>query len=65
MFCDPVLQSHMGSEKDLIIGKSFFDFVHPQERAQAKEDLRNIVASRTLFGSVTRCARRGKWCNAF
>ncbi|CAO1623895.1 unnamed protein product [Sympodiomycopsis kandeliae] len=55
MFCDPVLQSHMGPEKDLIIGKSFFDFVHPAEREQAKDDLRNIVASRTLFGSVTRC----------
>lgn len=55
LYCDPVLQSHMGSEKDLVVGKSFFDFVHPTERAQAKIDLRDIVASRTVFGSVTRC----------
>ncbi|PWN20761.1 hypothetical protein BCV69DRAFT_198880 [Microstroma glucosiphilum] len=55
IFCDPVLQNHLNTEADLIIGKSFFDYVHPEQKEQARSDLAQIVASGTLFGSVTRC----------
>ncbi|CAO1629620.1 unnamed protein product [Jaminaea pallidilutea] len=55
LYCDPVLQSHLGTEAELMNGKSFFDWVHPLERERARSDLRKIISSRTLFGSVTRC----------
>ncbi|CAO1632308.1 unnamed protein product [Parajaminaea phylloscopi] len=55
VYCDPVLQSHLGTEADHLIGKSFFDWVHPAEKERAQTDLQTIVTSRTLFGSVTRC----------
>lgn len=45
----------MGSEAQKMVGTSFFDYVHPDEKERACDDMRKIVDSRTLFGSVTRC----------
>ncbi|RUP47430.1 hypothetical protein BC936DRAFT_145745 [Jimgerdemannia flammicorona] len=38
---------------DLLLGKSFFDFVHHDEVAMAKEDLNKFMQLKTLYGSVT------------
>jgi hypothetical protein len=51
---DPVLQSHLDAQADLLVGKSLLDFVHPDEQASAKQDLGSVLESRTLHGSVTR-----------
>ncbi|SPO36150.1 uncharacterized protein PSFLO_01621 [Pseudozyma flocculosa] len=55
VYLDPVLQHHLCEQADAMVGTSFFDYVHPEERKQACADMRKIVESRTLFGSVTRC----------
>ncbi|KAH8556743.1 hypothetical protein BGW37DRAFT_23776 [Umbelopsis sp. PMI_123] len=36
-------------------GKTFFDFVHPEEAVFARQDLSNFMHAHTLGGSVTRC----------
>ncbi|TFY65049.1 hypothetical protein EVG20_g5732 [Dentipellis fragilis] len=54
VYLDPVLTYHLVDEAPLVIGKSVFDFVHPDEQASAKHDLGNVLESRTLHGSVTR-----------
>lgn len=36
-------------------GTSFFDYIHPEEKERSETDMKNIIGSKTLFGSVTRC----------
>ncbi|TFY82225.1 hypothetical protein EWM64_g1787, partial [Hericium alpestre] len=54
IYLDPVLTAHLCEQAPLLIGKSVFEFVHPDEQASAKHDLGNVLESRTLHGSVTR-----------
>lgn len=56
IYLDPVLAYHLDAQADLLVGKSLLSFVHPDEQASAKTDLRSVLESRTLHGSVTRCA---------
>lgn len=56
IYLDPVLAYHLDAQADLLVGKSLLSFVHPDEQASAKADLKNVLESRTLHGSVTRCA---------
>ncbi|PWN50611.1 hypothetical protein IE53DRAFT_87207 [Violaceomyces palustris] len=55
VYLDPVLQHHLDAQADAMVGSSFFDYVHPEEKDRASDDMKKIVESRTLFGSVTRC----------
>lgn len=55
IYLDPVLASHLQEQAELLVGKSLLSFVHPDEQASAKQDLGNVLESRTLHGSVTRC----------
>lgn len=54
IYLDPVLQSHLEEQAGLLVGKSLLDFVHPDERASAEQDLGSVLDSKTLHGSVTR-----------
>lgn len=54
LYVDPVLQNHLDAQANAFIGKSLIEFVHPDEQASAKQDLGDVLASRTLHGSVTR-----------
>jgi hypothetical protein len=54
IYLDPVLQSHLEEQSESLVGKSLLSFVHPDEQASAKQDLGNVLESRTLHGSVTR-----------
>jgi hypothetical protein len=54
IYLDPVLASHLEEQSELLVGKSLLSFVHPDEQASAKQDLGNVLESRTLHGSVTR-----------
>ncbi|GLB40206.1 putative PAS domain containing protein [Lyophyllum shimeji] len=54
IYLDPVLQSHLEEQAELLVGKSLLSFVHPDEQATAKADLGGVLQSRTLHGSVTR-----------
>lgn len=54
LYIDPVLQNHLDAQATSFIGKSLIEFVHPDEQASAKQDLGDVLASRTLHGSVTR-----------
>lgn len=40
--------------RDRFFGKTFFDFVHPEEAVFARQDLSNFMHAHTLGGSVTR-----------
>jgi len=40
--------------RDRFFGKTFFDFVHPDEAVFARQDLSNFMHAHTLGGSVTR-----------
>ncbi|UZJ55929.1 hypothetical protein CBS101457_005249 [Exobasidium rhododendri] len=55
MYVDPTFSRNLSSEACAIVGTSFFDYIHPEERDRAEIDMKNIIDSRTLFGSVTRC----------
>ncbi|KAI8335795.1 hypothetical protein BC941DRAFT_429398 [Chlamydoabsidia padenii] len=44
--------------RDLLLGRSFFDFIHPDEWAIAKQDLSSFSRRKTLAGAVTRCRLR-------
>jgi len=55
IYLDPVLNYHLEDQAELLVGKSLLSFVHPDERASAKRDLGNVLESKTLYGSVTRC----------
>ncbi|KAI0822467.1 hypothetical protein BC628DRAFT_1327012 [Trametes gibbosa] len=54
LYLDPVLANHLGEQAGLLVGKSLFDYVHPDEKDSAKVDLGAVLESRTLHGSVTR-----------
>ncbi|EKM58216.1 uncharacterized protein PHACADRAFT_182583 [Phanerochaete carnosa HHB-10118-sp] len=54
VYTDPVLQSHLGEQVDVLTGKSLLTFVHPDEQTSARNDLGGVLESRTLHGSVTR-----------
>ncbi|RDB25524.1 hypothetical protein Hypma_006509 [Hypsizygus marmoreus] len=54
IYLDPVLQSHLEEQAELLVGKSLLSFVHPDEQESAKVDLGGVLESRTLHGSVTR-----------
>ena len=54
LYLDPVLQSHLAEQAELLIGKTLINFVHPDEQKSAKQDLGSVLESRTLHGSVTR-----------
>lgn len=49
-----MLQSHLEDQAGLLVGKSVLDFVHPDERATAEQDLGSVLESKLLHGSVTR-----------
>lgn len=51
---DPVLAFHLDAQAGILVGQSILRFVHPDERASAKQDLGGVLESRTLHGSVTR-----------
>ena len=51
---DPVLTYHLQEQASAIIGKPLLDFVHPEEQASAKYDLKCVLQDNTLHGSVTR-----------
>lgn len=55
VYVDPDVQKQLGSVAPALVQRRFTDFVHTDERAHARDDLAQIVQSRTLFGSVTRC----------
>ncbi|KAM3582912.1 hypothetical protein VKS41_004669 [Umbelopsis sp. WA50703] len=44
--------------RDHFFGRSFFDFVHPDEVVFARQDLTTFMQGHTLGGSVTRCRLR-------
>ncbi|KIJ51338.1 hypothetical protein M422DRAFT_26755 [Sphaerobolus stellatus SS14] len=54
LYIDPVLRGNLGPQADSIIGRRLLDFVHPDEHTSAQQDLRKVLESRTLHGSVTR-----------
>jgi hypothetical protein len=55
MYLDPTFSRHLVTEAKAMIGTSFFDYIHPEEKERTGSDIRNIIESGTLFGSVTRC----------
>jgi hypothetical protein len=56
VYLDPVLSYHLVDQADLLIGQSLLKFVHPDEQASAKNDLGNVLKTKAMHGSVTRCA---------
>ncbi|CAE6505131.1 unnamed protein product [Rhizoctonia solani] len=54
LYLDPTCFAHMGDEAEKVIGTCLLDYVHPDEQQSARVDLRNVLDSRTLHGSVTR-----------
>ncbi|KAL1916500.1 uncharacterized protein VTP21DRAFT_5691 [Calcarisporiella thermophila] len=54
----PAFVSLFATDALPLIGRSFFDFVHPEESCYARADLTNFLNTRSLFGSVTRCRYR-------
>lgn len=55
LYVDPMFGKHLSSQSSDILGTSFFDYIHPEEEERTRIDMKNIIGSRTLFGSVTRC----------
>ncbi|PKK66382.1 hypothetical protein RhiirC2_753504 [Rhizophagus irregularis] len=55
VYLSPWLSKTLGSEDDLLLGTSFFDYFHPQEREMARHDLSEFVKKKTLSCSVTTC----------
>lgn len=53
VYLSPWLSKTLGSEDDLLLGTSFFDYFHPQEREMARHDLSEFVKKKTLSCSVT------------
>jgi hypothetical protein len=54
IYLDPVLSHHLDGQRDALIGKSLLSFIHPDEVASAQDDLRKVIESKALHGSVTR-----------
>jgi hypothetical protein len=63
IYLDPVFESHLEEQAELLVGKSLLSFVHPDEQASAKQDLGSVLDSRTLHGSVTRYVRFTPFCH--
>ena len=51
---DPVLHYHLQEQAPLILSKTLLDFVHPDEQASARNDLKGALKDEALHGSVTR-----------
>ncbi|KDN44198.1 hypothetical protein RSAG8_05671, partial [Rhizoctonia solani AG-8 WAC10335] len=54
LYLDPTCFVHMGEQAKKVIGTCLLDYVHPDEQKSARADLRGVMDSRTLHGSVTR-----------
>ncbi|GES93134.1 kinase-like domain-containing protein [Rhizophagus clarus] len=54
VYLSPWLSKALGSEDDLLLGTSFFDYVRPEGREMARHDLSELVKKKTLSCSVTR-----------
>ncbi|TIA85658.1 hypothetical protein E3P99_03925 [Wallemia hederae] len=54
VYLDPVLSSHMKSEAQKLVGTSFYDYLHPAESEEAKQDIQSIVDSENIHGSIIR-----------
>ena len=54
LYCDPILQNHLATEAEYLVGESFLEFVHPAEKEQARKDLESVIKNGGLFGSVVR-----------
>ncbi|KAG8680877.1 hypothetical protein FRC08_015986, partial [Ceratobasidium sp. 394] len=54
LYLDPTCYVHMGEQAPALIGTCLLDYVHHDEQHSARADLRNVLDSRTLHGSVTR-----------
>ncbi|KZT56953.1 hypothetical protein CALCODRAFT_496783 [Calocera cornea HHB12733] len=58
LYLDPVLSTHMADQANALIGTHLLDYVHPEDKDKAVEDLKRVVRSKTLHGSVTRLRYR-------
>ena len=54
LFLDPVLNHHLEEQGPALLGHRLLEFVHPDELQSATVDLKAMLDSRTLHGSVTR-----------
>lgn len=54
IYLDPILAAHLEGQATAFVGQSLLSFVHPDERDTAKQDLSNVLNSKTMHGSVTR-----------
>ncbi|KAJ4476231.1 hypothetical protein J3R30DRAFT_415997 [Lentinula aciculospora] len=50
MYIDPAMQSDIGGT---IVGRSLLEFVHPEEKSTAQQDLGLVLQSNTVHGSIT------------
>ncbi|KAJ3983949.1 hypothetical protein F5890DRAFT_1554489 [Lentinula detonsa] len=53
MYVDPVMQSDLGGT---VVGRSLLEFVHPDEQTTAQLDLRLVLESKIVHGSITQSA---------
>lgn len=60
IYFDPVLAGHLEDQAENLVGQSLLNFIHPDERETAKQDLESVLDSKTLHGSVTRCVLSSK-----
>ncbi|EIW83978.1 hypothetical protein CONPUDRAFT_163228 [Coniophora puteana RWD-64-598 SS2] len=51
IYADPVLASHLAEQADALIGREVLEYVHHEERASARADLRRALEDN---GSITR-----------
>ncbi|KAF9180927.1 hypothetical protein BGZ50_005838 [Haplosporangium sp. Z 11] len=49
------VQRAVSAEYKQLLGKSFFDYIHPDEAKLARKDLNAFMDVHNLYGSVTRC----------
>src|SRR5207247_1139212 len=54
VYLSPWLSKTLDTEDDLLLGTSFFDYFHPEEREMARHDLSELVKKKTISCSVTR-----------
>jgi hypothetical protein len=53
-YLDPVFAAHLGDQAPAVLKRNLLEFVHPDERENARIDLRRIIDQKGLHGSVTR-----------
>ncbi|KAK8854676.1 hypothetical protein IAR55_003415 [Kwoniella newhampshirensis] len=51
---DPVLDAHLSKQKMSMMKRNVLEFIHPNEREQARRDLSSAISADDLQGSVTR-----------